>query len=56
MDFAEHRIKLKEWEKRDRYLDLASELKKNMEHEGTVTKRLLKGLDDLEVWGRVETI
>ena len=29
-----HRIKLKEWEKRDKYLDLASELKKTIEHEG----------------------
>ena len=25
---ADHRIKLKEWEKKDRYLDLARELKK----------------------------
>ena len=31
---ADHRIKLKEWEKKDKYLDLASELKKTMEHEG----------------------
>ena len=31
---AEHRINLKECEKRDKYLDLARELKKNMEHEG----------------------
>ena len=59
------RIKLKECEKRDKYLDLARELKKTMEHEsdnytncafGTVTKGLLKGLEDLEVGGRVETI
>ena len=28
------RIKLKEWEKKDKYLDLARELKKTMEHEG----------------------
>ena len=31
---ADHRIKLKECEKRDKYLDLARELKKTMEHEG----------------------
>ena len=31
---AHHRIKLKECEKRDKYLDLARELKKKMEHEG----------------------
>ena len=49
------------------YLDLARELKKlwNMKVTiipiaigafGTVTKGLLKGLEDLEVGGRVETI
>ena len=54
-------------EKRDKYLDLARELKKlwNMKVTiipivigafGTVTKGLLKGLEDLEVGGRVETI
>ena len=65
---AEHRIKLKEFEKKDKYLDLARELKKktwNMKVTvipivigafGTVTKGLLKGLEDLEVGGRVETI
>ena len=63
---AEHRIKLKECEKRDKYLDLARELKKlwNMQVTiipivigafGTATKGLLKGLEDLEVGGRVET-
>ena len=63
----DHRIKLRECEKRDKYLDLARELKKlwNMEVTiipivigafGTVTKGLLKGLEDLEVGGRVETI
>ena len=31
---ADHRIKLKESEKRDKYLDLARELKKTKEHEG----------------------
>ena len=70
VDFAvltDHRIKLKECEKRDKYLDLARELKKlwNMKVTiipivigafGTVTKGLLKGLKDLEVDGRVETL
>ena len=31
---ADHRIKLKECEMKDKYLDLARELKKTMEHEG----------------------
>ena len=64
---ADHRIKLKECETRDKYLDLARELKKlwNMKVTiipivigafDTVTKRLLKGLEDLEVGDRVETI
>ena len=61
---ADHRIKLKECEKRYKYLDLARELKKNygtiipivIGAFGTVTKRLLKGLEDLEVGDRVETI
>ena len=33
---ADHRIKLKEKEKKDKYVDLAKELKKNMEHESDV--------------------
>ena len=36
MDFAvtaDHKIKLKESEKKDKYLDLVRELKKTMEHE-----------------------
>ena len=64
---ADHRIKLKECEKKDKYLDLACELKKLWKMQetiitivtgafGTVTKGLLKGLEDLEVGGRVETI
>ena len=64
---ADHRIKLKGCEKKDKYLDLARELKKlwNMQVTiipivtgvfGTVTKGLLKGLEDLEVGRRVETI
>ena len=55
---ADHRIKLKECEKKDNYLDLARELKKklwNMQVTiipivigpfGTVTKGLLKGLEE----------
>ena len=31
---ADHRIKLKECEKKDKYLDLAKELKKTVEHAG----------------------
>ena len=61
-DPADHRIKLKEYEKRDKYLDLDRELKKlwNMQVTiipivisafGTVTKGLLKGLEDLKVGG-----
>ena len=58
---ADHRIKLKEYEKKDNYLDLARELKKKLWNMkvtiipivicafGTVTKGLLKGLEDLEV-------
>ena len=64
---ADHRIKLKECEKKDKYLDLARELKKlwNMRVTiipivigtfGTVTNGLLKGLEDLEVGGRVDII
>ena len=64
---AGHRINLKESEKKDKYLDLSRELKKlwNMKVTivpivigalGTVTKGLLKGLEDLEVGGRIETI
>ena len=70
IDFAvldDHRIRLKECERKDKYLDLARELKKQWNMEvtiipivigafGTVTKGLLKGLEDLEVGGRVETI
>ena len=69
-DPADHRIKLRECEKKKKkvkYLNLARKLKKlwNMQMTiipivigmfGTVTKGLLKGLKDLEVGGRVETI
>ena len=64
---ADHRINLKGSEKSDKYIELARELKKlwNMKITivpivisalGTVTKGLLKGLEDLKVSGRVETI
>ena len=70
MDFvvpADHRIKLKQCEKKDKYLDLAWELEKlwNMKVTiipfvigafCTVTKGLLKRLEKLEVGGRVEII
>ena len=62
MDFAvpaDHRVKLKESEKKDKYLDLARELKKlwNMKVTvitiavvalGKITKGLVQGLEDLE--------
>ncbi len=62
---ADHRIKLKKCEKKDMYLDLARELKKLWNTQvkiilivigafGTVTKGLQKGLEDLEVGGRVK--
>ena len=64
---VDHRIKLKESQKKDKYMDLARELKKLRNVKvtiipivigafGTVTKGLLKGLEDLETRGRVETI
>ena len=70
MDFhvpADHRVKLKEIEKKDNYLDLPGESKKlrNMKVTvisivigalGTVIKGLVQGLEDLEITGRVETI
>ena len=63
---ADNRVKLKENEK-DKYLDLVRELKKlwNMKVTfipivigvlGTITGVLIKGLEELEVRGRMETI
>ena len=59
---ADHTIKLKECEKKDKYLEFVRELNKwNMKVTiipivigalGTVTKGLLKGLEGLEVGGR----
>ena len=53
--------------KKDKYLDLAKELKKLWDMKvtivpvvigafGKITKGLFKGLEDLEIGGRVETI
>ena len=65
---ADYRINLKESEKKDKYLDLAREFNKKLWNMkvtimpivigalGTVTKGLLKGVEDLEVGSRVETI
>ena len=64
VDFAvptDHRIKPKECEKKDKYLDLARELKKTMEHEGdnyTIcdwcfwhsNSRIIKGTGGLGIW------
>ena len=66
-DPADPRINQKESEKNDKYPDLARELKKlwNMKVTivpivigalGTITRGLFKGLEDLEVGGRVEII
>ena len=69
MDFAvltDHRIKLKENEKRDKFLDFAREIKKNLWNMketvipimiislGTVTKGLIQGVEGLEINRRVE--
>ena len=64
---ADHRIKLKESEKKDKYMDFARELKKIWNVKvtiilivigvfGAVCKGLLKRLADLEFSGRVEAI
>ena len=70
MDFAvpaDHRVKLKENEKKDKYLDLAKERKITVEYESDVYTNykwcswyshegLIIGLEDLEIIGRMETI
>ena len=59
------RVKLKKGEKKDRYLDLARELKKLWKVTiipivigalETVTEGNVQGLEDLEIRGRVEII
>ena len=70
MDFAlpqDYKLKLKESEKGDKYLDIAGELKKLRSIRitvvpiingalGTVSKGLQRGLHELEIGGRIETI
>ena len=70
VDFAilvNPRVKLKEREKKGKYRSLARELKKQWNMKVTiipivtgafctVTKGLLKGLEDLEIRGRAETV
>ena len=70
MDFAvpaNDRVKIKESEKSDKYLDLARKLKKAIDYEGdcilivicalgTIPKRLVKWVEVLEIRGRAETI
>ena len=62
---ADYRINLKECEKKNKYHNLARELKKLWNMKGTIlpivigafgtsTKGLSKGMEDLEVGGRVE--
>ena len=65
---VDHRIKLKESEKKDIYFDLAGELKKNPLNMkvmvisivigalGIVTNGLIKGLEASEIRGQAETI
>ena len=64
---ADHRVKLKESEKKDKYLDLARELNQlwNMKETfipivigalRTVAKGLVLGQEELEIRGRVEII
>ena len=70
MDFvvpADHGVKLKEGERRDKYLDFAKELKKLWTTKvtvipivigdfGMILKGLVKGQEDLEIRRQVETI
>ena len=66
---ADNCVKIKENEKIEKYLNLARELKKAVEHAsrvmvmsvefdalGTVSKSLETGLEQLEIGGRIETI
>ena len=64
---ADHRVKMKESEKIDKYLDLAREPRKlwNMRVKvvpivigdlGTIPRALEKNLGELEIRGRIETI
>ena len=64
---ADHRVKMKENKKKDKHIDLTRELKKlwNMKVTfipvvigaiGTLTKGLVKGLEDIEITEQVETL
>ena len=67
---ADHKIKLKESEKSDKYLDPAREPRKKQQQWNmkvtviaivtgafrTILKGLVRGLEDLEIRGQVETI
>ena len=64
---ADHKVKLKESKKRHKYLDLARELKKQWNMKimvipivigvlGTITKILIKELENLEIRERADTI
>ena len=64
---ADHRVKLKESEKREKYLDLLGELRKTMRHgsDGNTNcnwcvrnnpQRIDKETEDLEIRGQVQTI
>ena len=64
---ADHKVKLKEGEKKDKYFDFYWGIEKKLWNMkvtfipieistlGTDTKRLIKGLEDLEIQGQVET-
>ena len=70
LDFAvpvDHRVELKESKKKDKYLDFGREMKKiwNMKvivipivigYLSRVTKGFAKGLEDMEITGRMETV
>ena len=71
VDFSvlgDHIVEMKECKMRDKYLDLARELKNKLWNMtvtiipivigalGTVTKGLVQGLEDMEITGRVETM
>ena len=70
MDFAvpaDHRVKLKESEKKDKYFDIARKLKKLFNIKvtilkivigalGTITEELVQGLEELEIRRGTETI
>ena len=62
---ADHRVKLKESKKRDKYQDLAREVKKNMKVMvipivigvlGTISKEMIQRQELLEIGGQVEII